>query len=271
MIDLHVHTGFCPHAEGNIGDYVRQAFLGGKIRVLGFSEHLPFPEGFKDPVGDCNMKSEDVEGYIESVRLHAGGHDILCGAELDYIPGYESNMRAWCSDSRFDYLIGSVHCIGDWLFDYKIDDFKRGLDDMYSGDIMRLAKRYYRLVRDMTRKLDIQIVGHLDLVKKFDVKGQLSGPDYEELVEGALSAIADVGPALELNTAGLRKPVGRMYPETWIIRRCAELGIPITAGSDAHMPGEVGFGLENAVKTIRECGIKRLNFFRGKKMDSIIV
>ncbi len=271
MIDLHVHTEFCPHAKGSIGEIIRQAFEYRKLEVLGFSEHLPFPDGFADPLGDCNMAADDVGSYVDEVKAHASYHDILCGAEIDYLPGYEDQMIRWCEDPRFDYLIGSVHLIGGWAFDYGLKEFRNGLSARYGGDILALAEQYYGSIVEMASFIPIQIVGHFDLVKKFDVEGKLTqdARGYERMVDDALEVIANKGLCIEVNTAGMRKPVGRMYPEDWIIKKCADLEIPMTVGSDSHLPSEVGRDIDKAIDALRAQGIGEVHFFRGRIIEAM--
>jgi len=274
MIDLHVHTRLCGHAVGEIEDYVEAAFEGDSpLEVLGISEHLPLPEGFEDPVGDCTMAASDLIGYIDRLRkLRQKYPSLLIGGELDYIRGYGAYAKSLSRDPHFDYVIGSVHMLSGWVFDYSPHMFERGLESHYGGDPDACILDYFSMLRMMLSECDIDIVGHFDLIKKFNVDGKYFSQDegaYAEEVEKTLALIARMDVLLEVNTAGLRKPCNEMYPADAIIGRCQELGIGMTLGSDAHSPQEVGCDFERALKALRDAGFDRIHYVRGRKRESI--
>jgi len=107
-------------------------------------------------------------------------------------------------------------------------------------------------------------IGHLDLPKKF---GHLPPEEAWELVEGVLGAIQAANLALDVNTAGWRKPVGELYPAPRILRRARELGIPVVLGSDAHAPEEVGARFAEAAALLAEAGYREAWVFKGRKPE----
>ncbi|MFH0862635.1 MAG: histidinol-phosphatase HisJ [Candidatus Altiarchaeota archaeon] len=269
MIDTHVHTKHCPHAEGEVSEYVKAAKAKG-ISVIGFSEHYPLPEGFKDPVGDCAMKRESLAGYLSELKA-ARGPNVLAGTEVDYIPGYADELKS-LKGLGLDYVIGSVHFIGGWVFDYSDEVFAEGLRRQFGGDIDRCIGEYFRLVQGLVKSDAVDVVAHLDLIKKFNGGGKYFRGDNEAFASGierTLQLIRMKGLILEVNTSGFDKPAGDMYPSEDVLRRAHELDIGITLGSDAHKPSQVGRHFDKALACLRGIGYDRLCFFRGRNPDSV--
>jgi histidinol-phosphatase (PHP family) len=150
------------------------------------------------------------------------------------------------ADQRFDYVIGSVHAVDGKPVDY-IE--KMVLQNWPDGD--ELYMRYYGAVAEMAATGVIDVVGHLDLPKKF---GRRPGPAVRPAEDAALDAIAAAGVLVEVNTSGLRYPVGELFPSADLLARANERGIGITFGSDAHEPGEVAAGFQPAFAAARAAG-----------------
>jgi histidinol-phosphatase (PHP family) len=120
---------------------------------------------------------------------------------------------------------------------------------------------FERLTMAAESKL-FQIIGHADLPKKFNI---YPNEDCSALFERFLQAASRTNTAIELNTAGLRKDCKEIYPSPRILKRAAELRVPITFGSDAHAPGEVGMAFKDAVQLARTAGYSRyMRFTRGE-------
>jgi histidinol-phosphatase (PHP family) len=94
-------------------------------------------------------------------------------------------------------------------------------------------------------------VAHPDLVKKFGFKPV---GDLRKFYEPSIVALAEKNGAFEINTAGLRKPVGELYPDGVFLKMAREAGVPLLINSDAHAPQEVGADFEKAVAAAREAG-----------------
>lgn len=257
--DYHIHTGFCGHAEGDPRDVVERAIALGMPEV-GFSDHLPLPPGFPPArqYADLAMARDDLDRYVSVVHDLAREyrHDIrvLCGVEADYIETALEHTAALVDGYRFDYVIGSVHFLGDGLaYDHgsvrdRLADY--GVDRVYLESLALVA-------RAVATGL-FQVIGHLDLAKKFGHR-PVDREAVDEAAAAALRAIAAADVALELNTAGWRKPVGEAYPAPDLLAAAAAHGIRLTFGSDAHRPEEVGAGFDRAVRLARECGYERVS------------
>jgi histidinol-phosphatase (PHP family) len=242
--DYHSHTARCGHAIGQPTEYV-QAALARDLLALGIADHLPLLPT-PDPV--LSMGLGDLDAYVAEIQeLKAAfpGY-VLLGIEADYRPQTVSEVRSLLDAYPFDYVIGSVHHLGDWGF-----DDPRQIDGYDERDIDEVWVDYFRLVGEAADSGLFTILGHLDLVKKFGFRPtQVLSRELDHLV----GRIARAGVLVEINTAGLHKPVGEAYPTLDILRRLRRAGVGITFGSDAHRPNEVGRDFAHGVDLAREAG-----------------
>ncbi|UCE26316.1 MAG: histidinol-phosphatase HisJ family protein [Candidatus Coatesbacteria bacterium] len=256
LIDHHVHTIYCGHAEGTLEDYVASAGEAG-LGGVGFCDHLPFL-AFEDR--SLAMCWEELPRYVDEVLRLAGKEKspaVKLGIEADYFPGQEETLYAIFRNFPFDYVYGSIHFIEGWGF-----DDSRNVEKYEGLDVNDFYRKYYNLVVEMAVTGLFDVWAHPDLPKKFRYR-----PDNQpvELVEAALEAIAANGMALEVNTGGLRKPVGEVYPEPWILEIANRAGVPICFGSDAHKPEYVGAAFVEAVKLVRSSGYESHVTFKGRR------
>jgi len=258
MIDYHVHTARCGHAQGDVADYVRR---GREISLLeiGFADHLPLLTK-EDPT--LTMPMDEFPIYINAVELakeEFSDITVKTGIEADYIPGMEEETKRLLDRYNLDYVIGSVHFIDGWGF-----DDSRYIEGYYDRDIYEIYTDYFKLVADAAGSGLFDIIGHLDLIKKYNFRPER---DIRPLVEEVVLAIKDAGVCIEINTAGLRKPVGEIYPSDEILVLCAGAGVPITLGSDAHSPEQVGMDFSLALKAASRAGYSRLATFNKRERE----
>jgi histidinol-phosphatase (PHP family) len=259
IADYHIHTRLCRHAEGEPREYVERAVALGMME-MGFADHLPFLGGWEprhDLTDDWAMGLDELDDYVtlvqELAREYAADVRILLGIEADFIPETLDDTASVLAGYPFDYVIGSVHIVGDRFgFDHpemepRLADY--GLDRIYLESL--------ELARCAAESGLFDVVGHLDHAKKYARR-----PDDDEAVaaaaSAALRAVAAAGMAVELNTAGWRKPVGESYPGPALLAEAAGLGIPLVVGSDAHRPGDVGHGFARAAEVARAAGYDTL-------------
>jgi len=172
---------------------------------------------------------------------------VLFGIEADYYDGCEEFLSKWLPAQGFDYVIGSVHSVDGLGFN---DPEFRHIWD--SVDMTAVCNKYFTSVRMLADSGLFDAVGHFDLPKMFGRRP--SDKVLEEMVKPVLDRIAGAGMGIELNTRGLRKPVGEIYPSPFILSHAREREIPICFGSDAHSPEEVGVGFDRALKMAWEAG-----------------
>ncbi len=255
-IDLHNHTTRCNHAEGTIDEYIERAIELG-IDIYGFSEHAPmdFDEKYRLPLCDMQAYADDV---LSAKKRYKGEIKILLGYEVDWLPGH---MEESVLNAKVDYLIGSVHFIDKWSFDNP--EFLAGWKNR---DIDEIWRAYFEATEAMAASGKFDIVGHLDLIKVFKY---LPKQDVRLLAKDALEAIKKSNMVLELNAAGLRKPIGEIYPSKTLLEEAFSLDIPITFASDAHSVEQVGFGYDETISLAKAVGYTRAVTFDGRDRELV--
>jgi histidinol-phosphatase (PHP family) len=207
------------------------------------------------------MKFSEMELYrdmvMEAKNAYADRIEVLFGYEVDYLEGH---MDERVLDAEVDYLIGSVHFLDGWGFDNP--EF---IGQYEHEDIDVIWQRYFDRIEAMANSRLFDIVGHYDLIKvfKFMPKG-----DIVSMASRSLDAIADAGMTMEINVAGYRKPVAEAYPSPALLRAAFERGIPVTFGSDAHRPDQIGLFRAEAEALAREAGYTECVYFRDRKAFS---
>lgn len=246
--DYHVHTPFCKHAQGDLAAYVdRACHLG--MKEMAFTDHAPAPDGY-DPTNRMDITT--FQNYLVAIRSAAEARPklrILLGIEADYYPGCDRFLASWLTDQPFDFVIGSVHYLGEWGFDNAA--YRTVWETV---DVTAAWAQYFRQVAAMARLGLYDVIGHLDLPKKFGFRPPPK--DLLEMAGPALDAVAAAQMAVEVNTSGLRRPCAEVYPSLDLLRMCRDREIPICFGSDAHQPEEVGYAFHQAVDLARTAGYR---------------
>jgi histidinol-phosphatase (PHP family) len=255
-IDLHNHTTYCNHATGTIDEYIQKAIDLG-IDIYGFSEHAPMEFDYKYRLS-FNQMQEYQDKIIQAKNRYKDQIEIKLGYEVDYLVGYIDD-RVIKSD--VDYLIGSVHFLNKWGFDNP--EF---IGQWQNRDIDEIYTQYFQAIADMAKSGLFDIVGHFDLIKVFKFLPQ---KDIKLLALDALKAIKKANMTLEINSAGLRKPIGEVYPSYEILSVAYELGIDICFGSDAHSIEQVGFGYDQALAMAKKAGYTKAVTFTNRDRELI--
>jgi len=255
-IDLHNHTTLCNHAEGTVDEYIQRAIALG-IDIYGFSEHaaMDFDPKYRLDFKEMPTYENDLLLAREKYKNHI---DIRLGYEVDWLPGH---LDERVLNAKVDYLIGSVHFINKWSFDNP--EFISGWEER---DIDEIWRAYFEAMTEMVQSGLFDIVGHLDLIKVFK---HLPTQDIHLLAQETLHAIKTTEMVLEINAAGLRKPVAELYPSPTLLKEAYALDIPITFGSDAHAPSQVGQGLEKAYQLARSIGYTHAVTFRNRQREMV--
>lgn len=260
--DYHMHTPLCGHAVGTPEEYARQAIAAG-LEEIGFSDHAPFVH-MRDP--KVTMAPEELPQYyqmIEAVReKYHNELRIKVAIEADFIPGYEEKTKAILADYPYDYIIGSVHFIKDWGFD---DPDQRAKWD--ESDVNQVYRDYFALLCQAAASGMFHIMAHVDLVKKF---GARPTEDMSAEVTQCAEVFKETGMVVEINTSGWRKPCKEQYPALEHLRIYAAHGVPLTFGSDAHTPQDVGADFKKAYALALEAGFTEYVQFDKGKIDRSI-
>jgi histidinol-phosphatase (PHP family) len=249
ITDHHMHTSLCGHAEGEPREYVERALELG-MTELGFADHLPLVRNWK---AGYTMRHDQLEDYVAMVRAlaeeYASDITILLSVEADYFEGAEADIAELLGAHPFDYVIGSVHEVGDGF----AFDGPGYCEDIESYGVDRIYLEYYDLVARAAASGLFDVAGHLDLPKKFGHRPQ-DAKAVAAAASAALRAVAAAGMTLEINTRGLLKRAGETYPSPALLAEAAGLGIPLIFSSDAHRPEEVGHGFAEAAAVARAAG-----------------
>ncbi len=254
--DYHMHTPLCRHATGEPTEYAAQAKQVG-LSEIGFSDHSPMA---RDDFDDWRMKADELEEYIRQVKQAQTDHPSLTirlALEIDFLPGQEDWIRELVRRHPWDYVIGSVHYVSStWALDNpnQIDEWERRDPDEVWGT-------YFDWLTQAVNTKLFDIIGHADLCKKFRY---YPNRDLTPDIGRFLDAAQATDTAIEINTAGLRKDCGEMYPSLLILKKAFRREIGLTFGSDAHNASEVGMAFPEAVKMAKSAGYRSYCRFEGR-------
>ncbi len=253
---------------GNVERYRSAASRRG-IAELGVSEHVyRFTQAlaiWQHPLWR-EYARDDLDEYCGFVREQT---DLRLGIEADFVPGAEDRIANLLQARDFDYVVGSVHFLRDGALDmddYSVWDGARSAEDVW--------KRYFATIAESARSGLFDIIAHPDLVKYWGTKEHAARRpegDLRRYYEPAVDAIAEAGLAVELSTAGLRKPAGELYPSHDFLEMCVQAEVPIALSSDAHRPEDVGADYEQALAQLDALGVQELCVFEGgaRRMEPI--
>jgi len=250
-----MHTKYSD-GKRDLSEYVAEAEKK-KIDEIGFSDHIYLEKR------QWSMDHANLPKYVSSIENLKSKSQIpiKTGLEVDFIPDQMDSLMHLIKKWNPDYLIGSIHHIGSWLL-----DSEREIEEWKRRDTDQVYTRYFSLVQAMAKTQLFDIVGHLDLVKKFNFR---SKRDLSDLLLGAVEMIGKSGMCVEINTSGLRRLCHEIYPSEKLLKMCFDNNIPITFGSDAHSPEDVGAGFDQAVKLVRRVGYEEIARFTQRRRDFV--
>ena len=256
-----MHTPLCHHAVGEPVELAAQAVAKG-LSEIGFSEHSPMP---RDDFDNWRMLNHDFDRYIASVEAAQKKFPqlrIKVALEVDYLPGHEAWIQQLAKRYPWDYFIGSVHYVSEsWDIDNptKLSEWKK-------RDPWEVWSVYFDRLTMAAQSGLFEIIGHADLPKKFCF---VPKQDCTPLFQKFINAVKDADIAIELNTAGLRKECKEIYPAPSLLKIAAAAGVPITFGSDAHAPQEVGADFEAARSLAKAHGYTHTCLFTRRQRELI--
>ncbi len=261
------HSGqFCRHARGRLEEVVLAAIDRG-FSVLGLTEHCPrvrdrdlFPNELARGVAGLE---EDFSAYLqEAQRLQAAFSErleILVGFETEAVPADHAARTTALRARGFEYLVGSVHHVRDVC----IDGDPAWNEPLYAEHgKARIQSEYFLAVAELVQAVRPEVVGHLDLIRKFEPPGYAFPPEVQPAIATALDAVADCGGLLEVNAAAWRRYDCPPYPDGPLLEAARARGIPVTLGDDSHGPHDVGVGLDACVRAIASAGYDTVHRLR---------
>jgi histidinol-phosphatase (PHP family) len=259
IVDYHMHlrneNEEVAHETAAVEPFVETARANG-VDEIGFTEHAYYFTQLRT-LWNVPYQTErcvyDLDAYVDAVlQARERGLPVKLGLEVDYVPGREDETRALLAPYPWDYLLGSVHFI-DGL---GVDGAPRLVDEVGVDETWR---RYFEMLARAARSGLFDSLSHPDLAKVFGDRPATF--DYTEIAD----AIAESGVAVEVSTAGLRKPVGELYPHPDLLAACRQRGVPVTTASDAHVPSLVGRDFGLARELMRSAGYETITVFERRR------
>ena len=265
--DFHTHTTYCD-GKNSVSDMFEAAKAAG-MEAIGFSghSHTPFDESY------C-MSDEETKKYIDEInglkRSNDSSTEVYLGLEKDRFSDVNDT-------SDFDYVIGSVHYVlkdGCYLpVDESPELFRSNIDKYYGGDIYAFCGDYFSLAASFAGDDDVSIIGHFDLVTKFNEGNALfdtGDKRYISAADGALKTLADAGKILEINTGAMSRGYRtEPYPSKEILKKWRSLNGKIIFSGDAHSAESLCFAFDVARKTALECGFESALVIRNGRFAKI--
>lgn len=256
--NCHTHTTYCD-GKNKASEMADKAVELG-FASLGFSGHCPM--NFKN---DWAMSQEGLENYYNEITAlkeqYKDKIDILCGIELD------SDFQL-DKEYKFDYAIASVHQIHKddriYSIDYSAEELARCVKNEYDGSWNKMAEEYYKSVSDFVLSVNADIVGHIDLITKFNnnfAQFNENDADYQSSAVSCVDRIIANKPEIvfEVNTGAMfRCGNERPYPAAFILKRICQNGGRITVTSDAHQPDALDFAFDKARAYCKNCGFDKI-------------
>jgi histidinol-phosphatase (PHP family) len=226
------------------------------IAELGVSEHIyRFHQAltvWRHPFWQQYAK-DDLDEYCTFVREET---DLRLGIEADFVPGGEDRMANLLEARDFDYVVGSVHFLREGAVD--MDDYSVWKTGRSPEEVWR---RYFQTIGESARSGLFDVLAHPDLVKYWGDGARRPGGDLRRYYELAMDGIAESGIAVEISTAGLRKPAGELYPAPAFLEMAIEAGARVALSSDAHRPEDVGADYDRALAVLEQLGVGELCVF----------
>jgi histidinol-phosphatase (PHP family) len=256
IVDYHMHLRNedeeIDHTVAAVERFYEVAAARG-LGEIGFSEHVYY---FRQTRSLWNVPYQterciyDLDAYCEAViEAKRRGLAVKLGLEVDYVPGHEEETRELLDPYPWDYLIGSVHFIDG----HGIDGPPPLVDAAGPEETWR---RYESTLTAAASSGLFDTLAHPDLVKMF-------GPRLEWAWSELVPALTHV--CLEVSSAGIHKPHGRLYPEPELLASARAAGVRITLASDAHVPQDVGRDLGRAIEHARDAGYETVTVFDARR------
>ena len=257
MVDYHMHSVL---SDGkNTYEEMVLAALAKGLDEIGFTDHVCIR-----PV-NWAIRLEDIPvmtGQILDLKLkYEDQIRIRFGIEMDYFPGREEELSELIRRIPVDYVIGSVHFIGDWNFDTDQSFYGKWSND-------KLYEKYFTLVQQAAASGLFDVIGHLDLIKKFRIYPETN---QDKLFEDTIAVIKENHLVVELNTGGLDRECAEFFPEPKLLEMCFRQQVPVTLSSDAHRTEQVARHYESAVSLLKQIGYSEIIGFskRNRRMIRI--
>lgn len=254
--DYHIHTTFSD-GKAEPDGYIQDAIRAG-MKEIGFSEHLnlfiPDQEWCMDP-----SRTPEYISCIKKLRKQTKEILVRTGFEVDYFPGRENEIYDFISPLDLDYVIGSVHYLGDTTVDSSPEFYTgKNIDDVY--------RSYFELLYQAVESGLFDILGHCDLLRIYNHKPSF---DPENLYRELAKRLSKHDVAFEINTNGRNRPLADFYPDRRYLKLFREENVPVCVNSDSHIPARIGQYFDEAYCLLHDAGYNEMCIFRGRERTMI--
>lgn len=269
ICDMHTHSAFSPDAEDNAQAMIEEALAKG-LQYYAITDHcdcnfweMPPSEDIRDAdmYGSRYYAKASISRLDDLKAIYNGRLELICGIELAQPLQNEEAAMKIVKDTRLDFIIGSHH-------------MNKGKDDFYwleyknmdSSEIYALLEDYFKEVLEMCEWGNFDVLGHLTyplryIVERSDV--QIDMKRYDDIIREIFCTLIHNDKGIEINTSGLRQPIGKTLPELEYVKLYHDLGGEIlTVGSDAHKKADIGAGINESIRIAAEAGFEFLTCYR---------
>lgn len=270
LTNAHTHTTFCDGKNSAEEMVIAALQLG--FTDIGFSGHSPVPYNLYD---DAAMSEDSLTLYRNEInRLKEKYKD-----EINISTGLEIEYCSQINTVDIDYKIGALHWIyvsntgKHYTFDDTHEQMQNAIQEGYGGKPLKLVEDYYRIVSEIPKKINPEIIAHFDLITKLNKNNRYfdeDSPKYKNLALEALEDLAKSNCIIEVNTGGMfRGYTETPYPAPFILKRLAELKHPIIISSDAHCTEALNFRFNESLELVKECGFSSIYVLRNNKFVEV--
>ncbi len=273
LIDCHTHTQFSVDSDADISEMIEKACLLG-LAAYAVTDHCEcnrwysedhYPDEDTYSYYDFGTDFENSVSAVTSLKeKYSGRFNLICGVEMGQATHDFDIAEKIVSDSRVDFVIGSMHQLP------KTEDFAFiEYDKMSHQDIYGLAERYFLEINKLCKWGKFDVLGHLTYILRY-INGtagiNLDINPFDEVIADSLKTLIEKGKGIEINTSGLRQKYGDVFPSLKYVKLFRELGGEILSiGSDAHTVADLGSGITEGAKIALEAGFKYLCYFKERK------
>lgn len=255
MVDYHMHS-ILSDGRDSYEEMVRVAITKG-LDEIGFSDHVCLkPVDWAISLIDIPVMTEQI---LDLKLKYKGQIKIRYGIEMDYFPGVEKELKELIESLPVDYVIGSVHFIGDWNFDTDQSLYGKWPNDQLYGE-------YFELIQKAAAAGLFDIIGHLDIIKKFRIYPE---SNQNKLFEDTIRTIKKHDLVVELNTGGIDRPCADYTPGPKLLEMCYRHNVPVTLSSDAHNADQIARHFESAVELLTQIGYQEIVGFKNRTRKMI--
>lgn len=250
IVDYHMHS-VLSDGKNTYEEMVRMAISKG-LDEIGFSDHVCLkPANWAIRLEDIPVMTGQI---LDLKNKYADQIQIRYGIELDYFPGREDDLKSIIDSIPVDYVIGSIHFIDDWNFDTDESLYGKWTND-------KLYEMYFELVQKAAQSNLFDVIGHIDIIKKFRVYPE---SNQDKLFEDTIRTIKEHNLVVELNTGGMDRPCAEFTPGPKLLEMCFNHHVPVTLSSDAHRVEQIARHYESAIDLLKHVGYTEIVGFNNR-------